>query len=355
MEPTAPGADAAPVTPPVTPPVEPAAPVAPPAEPAAPVTPPAEPTADEKAQEAENKEWDDAADEIFPGLKSAQKKEEDKKPDEPAKPTEEPKTPEAPKDPNAPEKPAEEPAKPDGADEEEAGQPDTAAIDARRETRAYRAEVEAVQSDVRKQMFADVPQQLQDADGDPINGIDDVMKLINPRTKEAFTEEEAGQWLLAAQQQFNRNLESVNKQVEQIAEANMDIKDQADIINYRYGALLKEMPEVRDRLWVAYQKTLVKDAKTGIITKVPVSLEEFYELHLEPYAELGRQAEAEENKVTADQQKAAEDAKLAEEEKKKKDRADRSDIFGGGKTDEADPEDKEWAAAAETVFGPKKK
>lgn len=85
MEPQAPGADA--------PASEPAVPVTP-AEPAAPVEPVApdggaEPTAEEAAQAAEDKEWEDAADEIFPGLKKTTKKEEEK-PDEPAKPEEKP-------------------------------------------------------------------------------------------------------------------------------------------------------------------------------------------------------------------------------------------------------------------------
>lgn len=327
--------------------------------------------AEDAAAKAEQDEWDAAANEIFPGIKSTNKpekkeepKKEEDKPGEPAKPKEEPKKEEA--KPAAPvdKKPEPKPGASDdtkakgdeaaGSDEAEADQPDTSALDARIAARQQTQAVDAVKADVRKEMFADVPTELRDADGDPIKSIEDVTKLINPRTQKPFTDEEAGMWLLSAQQQFNTNLANIDKQVEQIAEVNMDLKDQADMVNYRYGALLKEMPELRDKLWARYQNTLVKDPKSGIITKAPVSLEEFYETALEPYAVMGRDAEAKETAAKAASDKAAADAKAAEEAKKIKTRQDRSDIFGGGKVDDMSDEDKEWNAAATAVFGPKK-
>lgn len=345
MEPPAPA--------PVAPEAAPVAPVAP--APTAPVTPPATPTPDEAAAEADAKEWDDAADEFFPGLKSTKKKEE-KKPNEQTDTTTT--TTETPQttttttiDPNeTPEQKTAREAKEaaDAAADAEEDEPDTTARDARLAQRESARQAEIVKADVRKQMFADVPQQLQDADGDPIKSIEDVMKLINPRTKEPFTEEDAGMWLLAAQQQFNQNLANTEKQIEQIAEVNVDLKDQADSISYQYGELLKAMPKVRDQIWAEYEKTLVKDEKSGIIIKAPVSLERFYEIALQPYAKLAENLEAEE---TA---KAAEDAKIAAETAKKNSRADRSDIFGGSSAGMTDTEDAEWNEAATTVFGPRK-
>lgn len=374
MEPQAPGADSAPATPAAEPAAQ--APAAPapadnsqqaPTQPTAPTDPSKLPTREEAAQAQEDDEWDSAADEIFPGLKKTKKPEEGKKPDEPAKPDEAGKTPEAPKtgeegdeppkpdDPNAPEG--------DQENDEEAGSPDPAGLDTRRAEREYRAQVDSVKKDVREKMFADVPTELRDADGDPINGIDDVMKLINPRTSQPFTEEEAGMWLLSAQNQFNNNLSRIEKQVEQIADTNLALKDEADAINYRYGELLKAMPDLRDRLWAAYQKTLVKDEKSGIIINAPVSLEEFYEIQLEPYAQLARDAEEAQNGGNANpaaptetpEQKAEREKqeKQAAEEKKRKERQDRSDIYGGTQQEDQDPEDKEWAEAATEVFGPR--
>lgn len=331
------------------------APAAPAAEPVAPATPaPALPASDE----AEGKEWSDAADEIFPGVKINK----EPKKDEPAKPAEKPKTPEETAettvDPNeTPEQKAEREAK-EAADKEKAGEedeePNTFTRDSRVAQREARQEAEAVKADVRKQMFADVPQQLQDADGDPIRTIEDVQKLINPRTGEPFTEEEAGIWLLSAQQQFNQNMATMEKQIDEIAEVNVDLKDQVDDILYQYGELLKTLPDpnnpkvlLRETLWAEYEKTLVKDEKSRIITKAPVSLKKFYEIALQPYAKLAQSLEADENA------KAAEKAKAEEAEKKKKERQDRSDIYGGSNADLMDPEDKEWDEAATAVFGPR--
>jgi hypothetical protein len=239
--------------------------------------------------------------------------------------------------------------------------PDTSARDARQIARDAQRQVSEVAKDVREKMFKDAPTVLQDADGDPINSVEDVMKLINPLTigseenpqGRGFTREEAGMWLLSAQQKFNKNLAEMDTRISSIAETLVDLKDQADSITYRYGELLKSDKGLRDRLWTQYDKTLVKDPATGIITDAPVSMEEFYEIALAPYAKL---AESMENNNTAEQTRAAADAAKKAEADKKKERADRSDIFGRGNVDDlTDPEDKEWAEAANAVFGPKKK
>lgn len=238
------------------------------------------------------------------------------------------------------------------AAEAAANPPDAAAREARQTQREAQQQVEAVAKDVREKMFKDAPTVLQDADGDPITSIADVMKLVNPATNEGFTAEEAGMWLLAAQQQFNKNLAEMDKRINQIAETLVDVKDQADAITYKYGDLLKADEPLRDKLWAQYEKTLIKDPESGIITGAPVNMEEFYEIALAPYAKL---AENMKNSNAEDDRKAKEAADKAEADRKAKERADRSDIFGRGNVDaNTDPEDKEWATAMETVFGPKK-
>lgn len=335
-----------------------------------PVVPPPVKTAEETAQEAEDSEWDTAADEIFPGLRSRNK---GGKPDEQPKPkegTEE--APEVSTDPQG-EKPdagtgnGDDPAKPsdgtaaDGAesgdDEEAQEEPDTFARDTRLAARESARQLQQTVTDVRSKMFADAPTTLQDADGDPITKIEDVMKLQNPRTGEAFTETDAATWLLAAQQQFNQSLADRDKQIESIAQTNVDLKDEADSINYRYGALLKEMPEVKDQVWKAFEKTLVKDDKSGVITSAPVSLEEFYDLALKPYADIARQLSAKTEADTQAQATAAATAQQEAEQQRVRTRQDRSDIYGpapqaAGATA---AEDKEWDEAATAVFGPRKK
>lgn len=324
---------------------------APVVEPIAPVDP-IQPGADEPTED--DKEWDAVIDEFAPGLRTEKKesKQEDKV-DEPAKPVEKPKEAEKVEiDPNeTPEaktaREAKEAADAANKDDEEAEEPDTSARDIRVSTREAQKQVEAVAKDVREKMFADAPTVLQDAEGDPITSVADVMKLINPRTQEAFTEEEAGMWLLSAQQQFNVRLAQMDKQIEQIAEVNVDLKDQADSITYQYGELLKAMPDLRDQLWVEYQKTLVKDEKSGIITAAPVSLEKFYDIALQPYVKLAQSLETQEGDVAKVE---AERLKAEEEVKKVKTRADRSDIYGSGKTDTMDDDEKEWAEAAKDYY-----
>jgi hypothetical protein len=237
--------------------------------------------------------------------------------------------------------------KDDAANTAEKVAPDTSLRTARETAREVAKEIETFAKDVREKMFADVPTQLQDKDGDPIKSIQDVMNLINPQTNEAFTEEEAASWLLSAQQQFNQRLAGIDKEVEAIAEVNVDIKDQSDSINYQYGELLKEMPELRDQLWAEYSKTLIIDPATNIITKMPVSLERFYDIALQPYIKLAESLEATQSaKTEADKAQA--------ETKKVQNRADRSDIFGKGKiTDTSSDEDKEWSAAFSEYYGDK--
>lgn len=333
-------------------PEAPAAPAAPVETPAASpvVTPPAN-----SEQQAEDKEWDDAANDLFPGIKGAKKEPKN----EPAKPGEDPaatKTPQV--DPNeTPEQKAERESK-EAADEaakQEAESANSSVRDSRLAARQTAQELKTIQGDVREKMFAEVPKVLQDADGDPIRSIEDVMGLINPRTGAAFTEEEAATWLLGAQQQFTKNLTDMETQINEIAELNLDIKDQADVISNEYGELLKALPQLRTQIWSEFEKTLVKDEKTGIITKAPVSLQGFYKTALEPYAALARKLEADEMDKAATAAQDGTDNAAAQETARRQQRADRSDIYAGGKTDTTDPEDKEWGEAATAVFGPIKK
>ena len=306
----------------------------------------------------EAKEWDEAADDLFPGLK--RETENDEHTDTTTTTTVEP----APEttttttvDPAANETDEQkaERAKAAKVAEEKDEPIDTASIDARVAARAAAANVEAVKTDIRTKMFSDTPQVLQDADGDPIKTIEDVTKLNNPLTGKAFTTDEAAAWLLSAQQQFNQNLASMEKQIDQITEVNLDLKDQADMVTYEYGELLKAMPDLQKELWTEYEKTMVTDTKTGIITKAPVSLTNFYKLALKPYVDLAAKLEADNTVATTEAEKVAADKVKsdaeAEKVRKRTARQDRSDIYGGGKVDTMSDEEKEWGAAAEAVFG----
>lgn len=218
--------------------------------------------------------------------------------------------------------------------------------DMRMLSRESQKELESIKSDIRSKMYADIPQQLLDADGDPINSIEDVMRLINPQTGEAFTEQEAGMWLLAAQQRLNQSLAEMDKNVEKVAELNASIKDQADYITEKYGSLLESNTELRDKLWLKFEKTLVKDQNTGIITDMPISLQEFYELALEPHVLYHEQ----QKEIEAKQKEIDENAKKIEEQKQKQNQADRADIYGNANVKD-DPEAESWDKAYKNYYG----
>lgn len=307
-------------------------------------------SADDMAQQDAN-EWQQAQDQLFPGLKSVNK--QDKK-DESVKPEEGAE--EATKNSEDSENKESDEEQGAGDDSQTEGSSDKAndaaasARAARLANRQYSEQVASVKSDVMQKMYADAPTTLADADGDPINSIEDVMKLIDPRTGEAFTENDAAVWLLSAQQEFNKQVAEREKNAEKIAELNVDIKDQADFVNDKYGEFLKNNIKLRDKLWQQFEKTLKKDPDTGIIVEMPLSLEEFYESQLSPRIEAQQQIAQQQAQGQAVQQQAQQQQQV----QKQQTRQDRSDIYGNGTGDATDNEEKEWAQARDAVFGPMK-
>jgi hypothetical protein len=239
------------------------------------------------------------------------------------------------------------------------GEPETPPVptpeQADREYRRRQLELDAdrkdLTEDIRKEMFSDKPARLEDADGDPIETIGDVMRLQNPVTGKPFTAEEATQWLFQAQRNFEKEQAKTEKEVADIVEVNLNIKQQADAIKSKYGELLQNMPKLRARVWEQYKATLTTHEGSEIITKAPVSMEAFYDTILAPYM---KQVEDLKKQAEADEQKAAEAEKRKKdtEEKKKQSQGDREDIFSTRTKieDISDPEEKEWAKAAKDYY-----
>lgn len=271
----------------------------------------------------------------------------EKKVEEPAKP-EEKKEPEAPKPPEN-ETPEEKTAR-EAKEAEEAKRveeveiPDNPGV---REARATQREIaedrKAMAQDIKEKMFAEVQTELTDSDGDPIRTPADVMKLINPNTQKAFTAEEATAYLFAAQRNLDKQLETTEKQIEEITDTMLTLKDDSDSIKIKYGPILQGLPGLRDELWTEYKKTLTVDEKTGIVTKAPISLAKFYEVALKPYAAMAV-------RIQKEQEAEAVETKKATEQTRKNTQSDRTDIYGGGKTDTMDAEEKEWADVAKAHY-----
>lgn len=225
--------------------------------------------------------------------------------------------------------------------EEEEPADDPVVREQRQVQRRMQEDERAIKADIRKEMFADVPTELLDADGDPIKSIDDVQKLTNPNTGKPFTEEEAAAWLLRAQEHLKKQQDEADGKIEEIAQANLDIKDWSDSVRKDYGAFIKANPDIWNPIWAEYERTLVKDEKTEIIIKAPVNLKNFVDVALAPHLKLAEQMQ-----------------KQSEQEQKDKDnkgrqqsQSDRSDILPGGKTSKVtDPEDEEWDKAAKSYY-----
>ena len=225
--------------------------------------------------------------------------------------------------------------------EEDATAPIRSAREIQRELEEDRKQTIA---DVREKLYPDLKTTLTDADGDPLEKPEDVMKLKNPNTGKAFTKEEATQYLLEAQKYLNTENEKAQSHIEQVAEVNLAIKDQADAVRARWGKFLAkpENAQLAKDTWADFQATFKTDPKSGVIIEAPVSMERFYNRTLAGYEGQAQTAQ------TAEQQaKAAEDARLAAEAKAQRlqNREDRGDITSNGKSQTDDPEDKEWGNA----------
>lgn len=324
------------------------------------------PTAPVVDEAAEDKEWDQAQDNFAKeNDHKPEKEEEPKKPEVPENETEEEKKAREEKEAadkkakgeeeranETPEQKAEREKKEKEAADAEAAKTETPGEqpDTRSVLREMAADEKAIKDDIREQMFSDVPTQLEDEDGDPIKSIDDLTgKRVNPKTGKAFTEEEAAAFLLDMNNKIRDRLTEVEKEVEQIAETNISIKEGSENIKRKYGELLKVNPNgVREKVWAAFERTLVVDEKTKIITKAPVPIEEFYDLALEPYAKFAEKLEAD---AAAEEARQNKDEEKDEELKRAKDNSDRADLTPGSASAGTDKEDEEWGKAAKAVFG----
>lgn len=199
--------------------------------------------------------------------------------------------------------------------------------------------LENYKAEVAKSFYPNgIDRTLRDSDGDPITSIDDLTKLINPKTNDYFTEEEAGSYLLSAQQKLNKDVQEVEKFIEDVAETNLSIEEGAKRVAEKYGEVLSKNTELKDRLLQAYNKTLIKDPNTGVAIRTTMEVEEFFDLALEPL--IANQ--------TAEAEAAAKAAKEAEEAAKKAaktNQSERGDLKPSGKSESLSPEDEEWAEA----------
>ena len=308
-------------------------------------------------------EWASAADDFVSdrGVDLDEKKKEDPT-NEPTQPKEEPKegeeTPPNPDD----KKPNEEQKPGDGTQKEGEGDPANPAEgpeptirDRLAEEHELKQTREAITEDVRQKLFSDKPTRLEDADGDPIETVADVMKLQNPATGKPFTAEEAASWLLRAQDHFEKQSKADQAEIDKIVEVNVTMKYDLEAIKSQYGELLKHLPNLRKQLTETFLKTVEIGSDGETIVGTKIGMKEFYDVALAPYVKQAEQLKAEEEasaKAEADRKAAEEQRKQEQAQQQKQTRSDRGDVFSTRTKieDMTDPEEKEWAGVAKEYY-----
>lgn len=202
------------------------------------------------------------------------------------------------------------------------------------EKTSYADEIQTTTKDVLDTFYPQgIDRQLRDKDGDPIKSIEDVMDRVNPRTGENFTEEEAGRWLLQEQQALNKQIEELETSAQRVAEVNVNLKNDANRVVDKYGDILTKYPSLADKAKALYERTLRRDAKTGVTLEAPIDLLDFYDTFLEPY-------------VTGVVQSPPPPPPAEEPPKPPKDPNDRADLPTTNGNDNLSKEDREWAEIA---------
>lgn len=225
--------------------------------------------------------------------------------------------------------------------------------EALRELDVERAEMSRVKETLRKEAVMKMAKaenldlQMRDGDGDPINGVEGLTKLVNPNTGELFTREEAERYVDRHDQQVNRQLQELEKNAEAVVDLNIDLQTQEQKVIDIYGDILKAKPEVAQQVYEAYMKTVVRDPKTNIIVKAPISPLEFYNIAMAPYRSLAD---------TNNQKEQPAEAPAVDPKKVEQSQRDRSDV--NQKTappDTRSDDDKEWDTAFNSYYGTTKR
>lgn len=298
-------------------------------------TAPTEPTQDEL-------EWADAASDFIEEHGGKEKKEE---------PKDDPVQEDGGKDDTDPDDPKDDEPKDDSPEGEENLDGEPTVRDRLAEERELKQTREAITEDVRQKLFGDKPTRLEDADGDPIETVADVMKLQNPVTGKPFTAEEAASWLMQAQNHFQKQSAKDQAEIEKIVEVNVALKYDLEAIKSEYGELLAAMPKLRQRLSDEFAKTLELGADGDTVVNTKIGMKDFYDMVLAPYVKQAEQMKADaEAKEQAEKDRQVQ--KKEQEAQQKRTRSDRGDVVATRtKVEENnDPEENEWAKVAKEYY-----
>jgi hypothetical protein len=133
-----------------------------------------------------------------------------------------------------------------------------------------------------------IDKNIYDTSGNVIKTAQDIVdrELLNPKTNEPFTYEQAASWLMDSQRQMNENVEELNSYAENIAETNISLSEGNRQVMSQWGDVLNSMPNVAEQLAETYIKTIEFDKTGSYVVKAPVDPVTFYDMALAPYLEL---------------------------------------------------------------------
>lgn len=257
--------------------------------------------------------------------------EEEEKPEEPEEPEVEPEK--AEEEAPAVEPPVEEPAKSSKDDLKEALREIEAEKTHRQDTR------NTLRDEVRSKLYPDgLERPILDSDNRPINGPQDMIgKLIDPETNEPFERDAAERWWNATKLEQDKAIESIEQDIDKIAETNQTLFEEYQQVAARFGEFIEANPEIAQRVLQSWERTLKKDPATGIVIEAPVSLYSYYDMVLSPQLQVSQQqAQAQ---ATAEAE-AAKQRTRAEQD----DRSDLSPTAGSPKDNKKDSLDKAFDA-----------
>lgn len=195
----------------------------------------------------------------------------------------------------------------------------------REETQGRVNNLHAIREDIIKQAYPEgVEQKIYDSNGNVIKTAQDIVDrgLVNERTNEPYTYEEAASFMLEAGRQMQKNMEELNQWAETVAEENINLLEGNQRVMTQWGDVLKAMPKLADELAEEYITTQLQfDETKSYITKMNMSPEAYYARALAPYKELGKA-------LVEKQELEAKQAAAAEAEQKQNQENEQAERFG---------------------------
>ena len=145
---------------------------------------------------------------------------------------------------------------------------------------------------------------LYDTNGAVIKTAQDIVDrgLVNERTGDTFTYEEAASFILEANRQMDQNIGELEKWAGDVAEKNINLLEGNERVMSQWKDVLEAMPNVAKDLAERYISTQLEFDKTNsYITRMSMTPEDFYNMTLTPYRQLGEALAAKEATAVAEQ------------------------------------------------------